>query len=59
MVKHNEVEINSISLVTISIKELCEELGHKDTKVVVVIHLWDLKPIKLNIVLVEDYKKFM
>ena len=59
MVECNEVEINSISLVTISIEELYEELGHKDTKVVVVIHLWDLKPVKLNVVLVEDYKKFI
>ena len=39
MVEYNEVEINSISLTIISIKELCEELGHKDTKVVIVIHL--------------------
>ena len=39
MVEYNKVEINSISLVTISIKELCEELGHKDTKVVIVIYL--------------------
>ena len=43
----------------ISIKELCEELGHKDTEVVVVIHLWDLEPIKLNVVLAKDYKKFI
>ena len=39
VVEYNEVEINGISLVTISIEELCEELGHKDTEVVVVIHL--------------------
>ena len=39
MVEYNEVEINSISLVMISIKELCEELSHKDTKVVIVIYL--------------------